>query len=280
MINVNALRERHNVRLDEPLEIWRRFRSSGRLANASEMPDELADMARSVHHLFGWTDDDARRAKPTGHTGTAASAGGPAGLYMLAEKAGQSAVDFGEASRLARELAVGDDDIMFLLVFAAKSKFGDGQTSGAMMQLAAMIMQDDATAGKLYRTLAALGSDRSYQMMVYESADKRLSGGANDALRAEVWNEVALLYLAAGRFDEARNKANAARALAVKSGAGTIASMALGNLAFILMQERKFGEALRAFEQLAKDQEAAADSANLEITRQNIAICRRYLRGS
>ena len=107
-----------------------------------------------------------------------------------------------------------------------------------------------------------------------------IAGGANDALRAEVWNETAIILASHGRFDEGRERAEAAHELALSSGASQIASMALGNLAWNLMQQQNFVDALRAFEQLARDQEAAGDLSNLDITKQNIAICRRNLQSS
>ena len=237
-------------------------------------------MARSVNDVFGWTDDHARCARPSTSIGKPASAGGAAGFYMLAEKVGEAAIGFGKASKLARELALGDDDVVFLMAFSAESDYSDGQTTGAMMQLAAMTMHDDAVAGKLYRTLAAVTSDPRQQALLYQSADARLAGGADDALRAEIWNEMAILMASHSKFDEAKELAEAAHKLASSSGASKIASMALGNLAFNLMQQQNFVDALRAFEQLERDQEAEGDLSNLDITKQNIAICRRYLRSS
>ena len=166
---------------------------------------------------------------------------------------------------------------MFLVVFSAKSQHADGNTAGAMMQLAAMTLDDDAVAAKLCRTLAAMSSDAEYQSMMYQLADIRLATGANDALRAEIWNETAILLAGQGRYEEARNRADAARSLALSSGASQIASMALGNKAWVLMQEQDFMAALKAFEELAREQEAAGDLANLDITRQNIEICRQQL---
>lgn len=280
MIDAGALRKHSDSRFDAPLAAWRQFRLAGRTADTPGLPADLRDMARSVHDLFGWSDDDARAAQPTESIGEPASAGGAAGFYMLAEKAGDGAIDFSKASELARELALSDDDVVFLLIFSAKSQHGDAQTAGAMMQLAAMTMHDDAVAGKLYRTLAALSSDAMQQMLLYQSADGRLADGANDALRAEVWNEMAIVLSSHGRFDEAREMAEAAHELAMSSGASNIASMALGNLAFNLMQQQNFVDAARAFEKLAKEQEAAGDLSNLNITRQNIAICRRNMLSS
>ena len=277
MIDAKTLTKRSDARLDAPLAAWRKFRQSGRTTGAPGLSAELMDMARSVNDLFGWSDDDARRAQPSKNSGEPASAGGAAGFYMLAEKAGQAAIDFGKAAELARELALGDDDVMFLLVFSAKSPQGDGETAGAMMQLAAMTVHDDAVAGKLYRTLAALSRDAGQQLGLFQSADQRLAGGANDALRAEVWNEMAIILASHGRIDQGKELAEAAHELASRVGATQIASMALGNLAWTLMQQKNFVDALRAFERLAKDQEAAGDRANLDITNQNIAICRRQL---
>jgi hypothetical protein len=277
MISADTLRKHSDSRLDALLAAWRKSRQSGRKTGASGLSAELADMASSVNELFGWDDEHARKAQPSRNIAKPASAGGAAGFYMLAEKAGQAAIDFGKASQLAGELALGDDDIMFLLAFSAKSKHGDGRTAGALMQLAAMTMHDDGVAGKLYRTLAALTSDVRHRLLLFQSADKRLAGGADDALRAEVWNEMAIIQISHGGLDEGRELADAAHKLALKSGAARIASMALGNLAWALMQQQKFVEALRAFERLAQEQEAVGDRSNLEITQQNIAICRRNL---
>ena len=237
----------------------------------------LEDLARSADKIFDWSDAKARNATPTRDIREPASAGGPAGLYALAEQTAQSAIGFDEASKLAGELGVGDDDVMFLVIFSAKSKHADGNTAGAMMQLAAMTLDDDAVAAKLCRTLAAMSSDAEYQSMMYQLGDIRLATGANDALRAEIWNETAILLAGQGRYEEARNRADAARSLALSSGASQIASMALGNKAWTLMQEQDFMAALKAFEELAREQEAAGDLANLDITRQNIEICRQQL---
>lgn len=276
MMDVNTLRTQTDPRLDAALASWRATRKSGRLSGTA-LPADLQDMAHSAEALFDWSDANARNSTPSKDIREPASAGGPAGLYALAEKTAQSAIGFDEASTLARELAVGDDDVMFLVVFSAKSQHADGNTAGAMMQLAAMTMDDDAVAAKLCRTLAAMSSDAEYQSMMYQLADIRLATGANDALRAEIWNETAILLAGQGRYEEARNRADAARSLALSSGASQIASMALGNKAWVLMQEQDFMAALKAFEELAREQEAAGDLANLDITRQNIGICRQQL---
>jgi tetratricopeptide (TPR) repeat protein len=276
MTDVNSLRMKSDPRLDAGLAGWRATRNSGRLSGTT-LPAELQDLARSAEALFDWSDAKARNATPSKDIREPASAGGPAGLYALAEKTAQSAIGFDEASKLAKELAVGDDDVMFLVVFSAKSQHADGNTAGAMMQLAAMTLDDDAVAAKLCRTLAAMSSNAEYQSMMYQLADMRLAFGANDALRAEIWNETAILLAGQGRYEEARNRADAARSLAQSSGASQIASMALGNKAWVLMQEQDYMAALRAFEELAREQEAAGDHANLDITRQNIGICRQQL---
>jgi tetratricopeptide (TPR) repeat protein len=250
MMDVETLRTKSDPRLDAALAGWRSTRESGRLSGAM-LPSELKDMARFANDLFGWSDAKARNSTPSTDIRESASAGGPAGLYALAEKTAQSAIGFDEASTHAKELAVGDDDVMFLVVFSAKSQYADGNTAGAMMQIAASILDDDAVAAKLWRTLAAMTSDAEYQSMIYQLADMRLAFGANDALRAEIWNETAILLAGQGRYEEARNRADAARSLAVSSGATQIASMALGNKAWVLMQEQDFMAALKAFGELA-----------------------------
>jgi hypothetical protein len=274
MIDVETLRARTDPRLDEPLAAWRKYRDAGRLAGSASLPADVSELATSVNDLFGWGDEEARSARPTAHAGAAASSGGPAGLYHLAERAGRGAIGMGEAHQIAADLAVGDDDVVFLVAFSAKSPHGDGQTAGAMMQLAGMTLQDDAMAGRFLRTLAALSSDKMQQMILFESADARLAGGANDALRAEVWNEMAILLTMAGEYELARSKAEAARDLALKVGASQTALMALGNLAFVLMQERRFTDALEALESLASEQAAINDARGLETTRANIAACK------
>ena len=276
MMDVNTLRTKSDPRLDAALASWRATRQSGRLSGTT-LSAELQDLAHAANDLFDWGDANARNSTPSKDIRESASTGGPAGLYSLAEKTAQSAIGFDEASTLAKELAVGDDDLMFLVVFSAKSQYADGNTAGAMMQIAASTLDDDAVAAKLWRTLAAMTSDAGYQSTLYQLADMRLAFGANNALRAEIWNETAILLAGQGRYEEARNRADAARSLALSSGASQIASMALGNKGWVLMQEQDFMAALKAFEELAREQEAAGDHANLGITRQNIEICRQQL---
>ena len=98
---------------------------------------------------------------------------------------------------------------------------------------------------------------------------------AHEEIRALI--NLGISHLRQGRYEEARNRADAARSLALSSGASQIASMALGNKGWVLMQEQDFMAALKAFEELAREQEAAGDLANLDITRQNIEICRQQL---
>jgi tetratricopeptide (TPR) repeat protein len=183
-----------------------------------------------------------------------------------------------QAHSAAVELSVSDDDIIFLVALCAKDPvFAGGYTAGAMMQLAGMIVESDALGARLLRSLAAMGSDPQQALELLQLADIRLASGADQALRAEVWNEIAILLVGQGRYTDAGEKAQAACDLALEVGADQIARMALGNIAFSLMQQRRFGEALDTLDRLAREQTAAGDIRGLEITRSNIAACNHEL---
>ena len=275
-VAVADLRETADERLDSPLKLWRRWREPGRVANVGSLPPALADLATSVARLFGWTDERARSAAPSAAMpGGAPSAGGPAGLFRLAEALGQGRISSSVAVSAAKELGVGDDDVIFLVAFAAKDRtYGDSGTAGAMFLLAGGTVRDDALGGRLLRNLAAVSEDSDMAFQLLHDADSRLSGGADDRLRAEVWNELAVLLVGEGRFGEGRDLAVQARDLAVAAGDAHIAAMALGNQAVALMQERKFPEAIEILEQLAEEQERLGDAAGLAVTRENLEISR------
>lgn len=273
------LREAADKRLDSPLELWRRWREPGRVANVGLLPADLADLATSVARLFGWTDARARSAAPSAAVpGEAPSAGGPAGLFRLAEAVGQGRISSSVAVSAARELGVADDDVMFLVAFAAKDRrYSDPGTAGGMFLLGGETVRDDALGARLLRNLAAVSEDASRQFQLLSDADGRLSGGADDRLRAEVWNELAILLVGEGRFDEGRDLAVQARELALDAGDALIAAMALGNQAVALMQERRFPEAIETLEHLAEEQERLGDATGLAATRENLEICRANL---
>jgi hypothetical protein len=276
---VADLRDTGDDRLDASLELWRRYRDVGRATSADSLPFDIADLATSVAELFGWTDDRARAALQTTLVpGGTASMGGPAGLFQLAEAVGQGQLSWSMALNAASGLEVGDDDVMFLVAFAAKDpRHRDPSTAGAMMGLAGEVVQDDALGARLLRMLAALTRDQAQQQDLLNKADGRLKDGADDRLRAEVCNELAILQVTEGQFDEGRALAANARELALATGDAYIASMALGNQGFALMQLRRFAEAIDVFERLAAEQELAGDFSGLAATRENLEICRANL---
>lgn len=273
------LRDTGDDRLDASLELWRRYRDVGRATSADSLPSDIADLATSVAELFGWTDDRARAALQTTLVpGSPPSMGGPAGLFQLAEAVGQGQLSWSMALNAASGLEVGDDDVMFLVAFAAKDpRHRDPSTAGAMMGLAGEVVQDDALGARLLRTLAALTGDQAQQQELFNKADGRLKDGADDRLRAEVWNELTILQVTEGQFEKGRALAANARELALATGDAYIASMALGNQGFALMQLRRFAEAIDVFERLAAEQELAGDFSGLAATRENLEICRANL---
>ena len=199
-------------------------------------------------------------------------------MFRLAEALGQGRISSSVAVSAANELGVGDDDVMFLLAFAAKDRnYGDSRTAGAMLLLGGETVRDDALGGRLLRSLAALSEDSDMEFQLLHDADSRLSGGADDRLRAEVWNELAVLLLGEGRFGEGRDLAVQARELAVAAGDARIAAMALGNKAVALMRERRFPWAIEILEQLAEEQERLGDAPGLAATRKNLEISRANL---
>jgi tetratricopeptide (TPR) repeat protein len=266
-------------RIDEPLASWREYRTKGRIAHKMQLPERIRELASSVDELFGWTDQRAAAsAAPRKVPGSAPSAGGPAGLLQLAEAVGRGQMDPQIAQNAAAGLDVADDDVVFLTAFCGKDPdYRDGATAGAIMLLGGAIVRDDALGGKLLRTLAALGKDRQQQYALLQKAEARLAGGADDSLRAEVWNELAILLGSAGQNEAAATLAAAARELATTVGAHHVASMALGNMAWLLMQERRWSKAVELFEQLEEEQRLAGDSRGLDITRANLEACRQQM---
>ncbi len=267
-------------RIDEPLASWREYRTKGRVAHNRQLPERIRELASSVDKLFGWTDQRAAASVAARKVpGSAPSAGGPAALLQLAEAVGRGQMDSQIAQNAAAGLDVADDDVVFLTAFCGQDRdHRNGATAGAIMLLAGGIVKDDALGGRLLRTLAALGNDRQQQYALLQKAEARLAGGADDALRAEVWNELAILLGSAGQNEQAGQLAAAARKLATTVGADGIASMALGNMAWLLMQQRRWREAAALFEQLAEEQTLAGDSRGLEITRANLETCRQQMR--
>jgi YD repeat-containing protein len=273
------LREAADERLDAPLTLWRRWRELGRVANLSSLPPDLAGFAASVAKLFGWTDERARSAASSAVVpGGAPSAGGPAGLFQLAEAVSQGRISSSVAVNAARELGVSDDDVMFLVAFAGKDpRYGDSGTAGALFLLAGETVRDDALGGRLLRTLAAVTEDSGTQYQLLYDAEGRLSEGADDRLRAEVWNELAVLLIGMGSVDEARDLAAQARELALTVGDARTAAMSLGNQAVALMQRHRFAEAIEILEQLAEEQERLGDATGLAVTQENLEIARANL---
>jgi hypothetical protein len=140
--------------------------------------------------------------------------------------------------------------------------------------------KDRALAGRCFRLAAAMGGegrDPHDVVALLERADAALAGGADDALRGEVVNGIAICRLNLRQGEPALKAAERAVELARACGNDRLGRVARGNVANAFLGLHRVAEALGIFETLARDQAAAGEREMAEITRQNIAACRSAL---
>lgn len=240
----------------------------------ARLSQRLSELDRKTADLLRW---DADRAQRAGSSGDAAA------LLAFVERA--HAVANGsrsmEDASAASSAPLTDDDLVFTLSLATDPDFSDLLPAWAIFQLVGEAATDPALVGRCFRLVAAVGHQQRgprETMNLLQRADSVLEDGVDDALRAEVVNEMAVCELNLQRAEPALKAAQRATMLARNAGAGQMERMARGNAANALLQLQRVEDALKIFEQLAPDQEAAGEVDMAQITYQNIEGCRAFLR--
>ena len=238
----------------------------GRFGAGKAAPKRIAEMNRKAQDMLHW---DERRARQSVASGDADAVG------AFVERA--MALGAGGAGVLGAAGAVTDDDLVFTLALATDSGFNKLLPGWAVFQLVGENAKDPALAGRCLRLVSALYKDPGQQLKTLQRADALLAKGADDALRAEVTNEMAVCHLNLRQAEPALATAQRAVDLARRLGDPRLGRMARGNVANALLQLQRVADALKMFEALAHDQEAAGERDMAGITRRNIEACRAYL---
>jgi len=234
----------------------------------------VAELDRKTAEMLRW---DPARALESGSSGEASA------VRAFAERVHAVAAGALSMEDAAADSAapLTDDDLVFCLALATDTDFNSVLPAWAVFQLVAEAATDPALAGRCFRLVAAVGHqqrDPRETMNLLRRADTVLDDGVDDALRAEVVNEMAVCQLNLQRPEPALKAAQRASLLARSAGADHMERMARGNAANALLQLQRVEDALRIFEQLAPDQEAAGELDMAQITHQNIEGCRAFLR--
>jgi hypothetical protein len=246
---------------------WR-ARFSGKSGDA-----RVAELSRKAGEMVHWDEAKARRS---GNSGDAA------GVAAFVERVGAVAgrAQSMEAARSAPS-PVTDDDMVFAVALATDRHFNALLPGWAVFELVGHRAKDRALAGRCLRLAGAIGGDERdphERLKLFEAADQALSQGADDPLRAEVVNEIAVCQLNLRQPQAALAAAERAAALATKCGLHGFGRMARGNVANALLGMGRIADALKIFEGLERDQLAAGERDMAGITRQNIDACHAYLR--
>jgi len=247
---------------------WRSRFSAGKPGDA-----RIAELGRKAVEILHW---DQARAHRSGNSGDAAA------VSAFVERVGAvgSLAQSMDSARTAPS-PVTDDDMVFAVALATDRHFNTLLPAWAVFELVGHRAKDRALAGRCLRLAGAMGGDERdphERLKLFEAADQALSQGADDPLRAEVVNEIAVCQLNLRQPQAALAAAERAAALATKSAQPGLGRMARGNVANALLGLGRIADALKIFEALERDQLAAGERDMAGITRQNIDACRAYLR--
>ena len=247
---------------------WRSRFSAGKPGDA-----RIAELGRKAVEILHW---DQARAHRSGNSGDAAA------VSAFVERVGAvgSLAKSMDAARSAPS-PVTDDDMVFAVALATDRQFNALLPGWAVFELVGHRAKDRALAGRCLRLAGAIGGDERdphERLKLFEAADHALSQGADDPLRAEVANEIAVCQINLRQPQAALAAAEQAAALATKSAQPGLGRMARGNVANALLGLGRIADALKIFETLERDQLAAGERDMAGITRQNIDACRAYLR--
>lgn len=231
----------------------------------------VAEMAEKTEGMLRWDESRARRSGSSGDAGA---------VRTLVERIYQLSQTGPDGMPAAAPPKLTDDDLVFAIGLAADSGFNQLLAGWAVFELVGRVAKDPALAGRCLRLAAATGGpgrDPRQQQVLYELAEQRLAGGADDALRAEVANEMAVAWLNLRQAAPALQAAQRAAELAKKSGAGQLERFARGNVANAYLGMQRVADALKIFEVLLRDQVAVGERDMAQVTRQNIEACRALL---
>jgi len=232
----------------------------------------IAKMSGTAAELLKW---DTAKARKSG-----ASKNGDA-VRALVERVQAAAADrtIGAAAAAAR-LPLKDDDVVFVVTLAGDERLKEVVPGWAVFEIAGAAATDPSLVGRCFRLAAAIGSEQrppAGTLALLQRAEAALARGADDALQAEVTNEMAVCYLNLADGDSALKAAKRASTLASQTGQNGLERMARGNIANALLRLQRVKDALDMFESLERDQKAAGEREMAQITRQNIEGCRAYL---
>jgi hypothetical protein len=243
-----------------------------RLSSRKPADARVIEMARKARDMLNWNDARARDDGAGGNSGAVCD------FVDLIQSVAAGARSIEEAA--AEDAELWDDDLVFVVMLATDPRFNGLLPGWAVFELAGENASDSALAGRALRLAAAIGADQRDPrtiLSLLERADKRLDGGVDDALHAEVANEIAVCHLNLRQPQPALQAAYRAANYAALSRAEAIGRMARGNLANAMLQLQLIAEALTVFEVLERDQIAARENDMAAVTRQNIEACRAYL---
>jgi tetratricopeptide (TPR) repeat protein len=244
-----------------------------RLRSPKGVDPRIAEMTRKTREMLRWDDDRARRSGSSGNAESVCAF--VERVNAVAE--GHQTMD-AAAGMPAAPLT--DDDLVFAVGLAADPGFKSLLPAFAVFELVGRGATDRALAGRCLRLAAAIGHesrDPREGLRLFQRADAALADGADDALRAEVVNEMAVCYLNLRQPQPAMMAATLAAELAERTGQPHVGRMALGNAANALLGLGRVAEALELFQGLEREQTAAGEHQMAAVTRQNIEACRAYL---
>lgn len=232
----------------------------------------VAEMTRTTNDLLQWGPARAGRSVSSGVDGVIAFVNR---VQQVADGAQTMA-----AAIAAAPPEISDDDLVFAVGLATDRGFNHLLPGWAVFELVGSQATDRALAGRCFRLAAAIGHQQrppAETLDLLQRADAALDGGADDLLRTDVVNEIAVAQLNLRQPGPALDSAMHAADLARQTGQDRFERMARGNEANAYLQLQRVRDALQIFEALERDQLAAGEREMAQITRQNIDGCRAYL---
>jgi tetratricopeptide (TPR) repeat protein len=152
---------------------------------------------------------------------------------------------FDQALERTRELSVPDFEWALLCLYAScEQTLLDQAIHVGVLRLAAETAADDELAGRIYATLGrAMASSPGWAMHAFDAGLRRLGKDGPQALRAQLFLDLARCFSQTSKADDAMTCAHAASVLAAKAGDLVTADAAILLHATLLVEAGRFHDA-------------------------------------
>ena len=193
------------------------FTAWQRRFTAAASDSRVADMNRKAADILKW---DQARARSSGSSKNADA------VCAFIERVQAAA---GGRQTVAAASSLTDDDLVFVVTLATDAAFNRVVPATVVFELVGASASSPALVGRCYRLAAAIGHERrapAETLTLLQRADAALASGEDDALHAEVVNEIALCLLNLRQASPALQAAERATVLSQRARESRLERMA------------------------------------------------------